>query len=158
MAALTLALNAYTLGKLTEAARRSGVTPVQMAALALEAALREIDDRAAPRQVAEPAATWLGEAGSASPPSGAGSLTVELVRHATNRIASHASAMGLAPEALASELLDQRLFDYDDFTWIGGDPREDAAANEALDEIGRPWSEVRPRFMALIDEAFGKPE
>lgn len=65
--------------------------------------------------------------------------------------------MGVEPEALAAMLLDDQLFSYDDFTWINGDPLEEAVS-EDLSEEGRPWSEVRPEFVALIEKTFGPSE
>lgn len=104
MATFTLKLDSYTLQKLTEAARKAGVTPERMAAMTLEAWILADDDRPAPPGFGEPARAWA-------------SATDE-----------------------------------------GGDPREDNAADHDLNEVGRPWSEVRPEFMALIDKTFGKPE
>jgi len=78
--------------------------------------------------------------------------------YTTRKIAERAKAMGIPPEKLAALVLDARFFNYDDFTWIDGDPREDEASACDLQETGRSWSEVRPEFVALIDKTFGKPE
>ena len=60
--------------------------------------------------------------------------------------------MGITPEELATLELDSQFFDYDDFEWPeGGDPRSDNAANYDLNEPGRPWSEVRPEMVALLE-------
>lgn len=104
MATLTLRLDDDTLRRLTEAARRAGVTPERMAEIMVEAWLLADDDRPAPPGFGELARAWAG---------------------ATDE---------------------------------GGDPREDNAADYDLNEVGRPWSEVRPEFMALIYKTFGKPE
>ena len=87
-----------------------------------------------------------------------GALTLKLDDYTAAKIAARAKAMGIPPEELAAMVLDARFFDYDDFTWIGGDPRDDDASRYDLNETGRPWSEVRPEFLALIDKTFGKPE
>ena len=87
-----------------------------------------------------------------------GALTLELDAYTAGKIAERAKAMGIAPEELAAMVLDARFFDYDDFTWINGDPRSDAPEPPGLHEGGRPWEEVRPEFLALIDKTFGKPE
>jgi hypothetical protein len=87
-----------------------------------------------------------------------GALTLTLDAYTAGKIAERAKAMGIAPEELAALVLDARFFDYDDFTWINGDPREVSPASHELNETGRPWSEVRPDFVALIDKTFGKPE
>lgn len=86
-----------------------------------------------------------------------GALTLKLDDYTAAKIAERATAMGIAPEVLAAMVLDARFFDYDDFTWINGDPRDEEATDHDLHEEGRPWSEVRPEFMALIDKTFGKP-
>lgn len=85
-----------------------------------------------------------------------GALTLKLDDYTAAKIATRAAAMGIAPEALATMVLDARFFDYDDFTWINGDPRDEIAIEPGLHEEGRPWNEVRPDFMALIDRTFGK--
>lgn len=104
MTNFTLKLDDDTLRKLTEAARRAGVTPERMAEMVVERWMLADDDLPTPPGVGEPARAWAGDSGE------------------------------------------------------GGDPREDNAANYDLNEVGRPWSEVRPEFMALIDKTFGKPE
>lgn len=86
-----------------------------------------------------------------------GALTLKLDDYTAAKIAERAAAMGIAPEALASMVLDARFFDYDDFTWINGHPRDEEATGHDVHEEGRPWNEVRPEFMALIDKTFGKP-
>lgn len=81
---------------------------------------------------------------------------------------------GVTPERMAEMLVEASFLADDDrpalsgvgeparawagTTEEGGDPREDNASNYDLNEVGRPWSEVRPEFMALIDKTFGKPE
>ena len=104
MATFILKLDDNTHRKLTEAARKAGVTPERMAAMVVEAWILAEDDLPTPPGVGEPARAWA------------------------------------------------------DATQEGGDPFEDNAASYDLNEAGRPWSEVRPEFMALIDKTFGKPE
>lgn len=104
MATFTLTLDDETIRKLTEAARKAGVTPERMAEMLVETWLLANDGLPTPPGVGEPARVWA---------------------NATDE---------------------------------GGDPGEDNAANHDLNEAGRPWSEVRPEFMALIDKTFGKPE
>jgi hypothetical protein len=45
-------------------------------------------------------------------------------------------------------------FDYDAFEWIGDDPRDNLPEFPLEDGAGRPWEEVRPEFLALIDKVF----
>ena len=87
-----------------------------------------------------------------------GSLILKLDDYTAAKISERARAMGMPAEALAAMVLDARFFDYDDFTWINGDPRDDQASLNEVHEEGRPWSEARSDFLALIDKMFGKPE
>jgi hypothetical protein len=78
-----------------------------------------------------------------------GALTLKLDAYTASKIAERAKAMGIPAEELAAMILDARFFDYDDFTWINGDPRADTA--DVDEEGARDWSEVRPEFEAYID-------
>lgn len=104
MATFTIKLDDDTLRKLTEAARKAGVTPERMAEMVVERGILADDDPPAPPGVGEPARAWADAADK------------------------------------------------------GGDHGEGNATNHDLNEVGRPWSEVRPEFIALIDKTFGKPE
>ena len=87
-----------------------------------------------------------------------GALNLTLDDYTARKIAAKAEAMGMAPEALAAMVLDARFFDYDDFTWINGDPRDEPAASYDVHETGRAWEDVRPEFVALIEKTFGRAE
>ena len=87
-----------------------------------------------------------------------GALSLTLEPYTAAKLAERAKAMGITSEELAALVLDARFFDYDDFTWINADPRDVPAESNTLNETGRPWSDVRPEFIALIDRTFGKPE
>lgn len=87
-----------------------------------------------------------------------GALTLQLDDYTAKKIGERAKAMGIAPAELAAMVLNARFFDYDDFTWINSDPRDDLPETPGLHEGGRSWEEVRPDFLALIDKTFGKPE
>ena len=162
MATFTLKLDDYTLRKLTEAAREADVTPERMAAMTLEAWILAGDglDRG-PAGVGEPAHAWTGETKDdgpgqhTTPEDHEGpfvDLDVTLDALSAARLTARAKMMGIAPEQLATIELDSRFFDYDDFDWPeGGDPREDNAANYDLNEVGRPWSEVRPEMEAYLE-------
>lgn len=86
-----------------------------------------------------------------------GALTIELDDYTAAKIAARAQAMGLSPADLAKMVLDARFFDYDDFVWTNGDPRDPEGPEAGLEEAGRDWEDVRPEFEAMIDKAFGKP-
>jgi hypothetical protein len=87
-----------------------------------------------------------------------GGMNIQLSDYSAAKLAERAKAMGVEPEALAAMLLDDQLFSYDDFTWINGDPREVPVSNDELNEEGRPWSEARPEFVALIETTFTPSE
>lgn len=87
-----------------------------------------------------------------------GALNLKLSDYTSAKLSERAKAMGIAPEELAAMVLDDKFFEYDDFTWINGDPRDDDVANYDVNEPGRPWSEVRPEFVALIEKTFGPDE
>lgn len=82
-----------------------------------------------------------------------GSLHIKLDPYSRSKLKAKAKALGVSPEALASTLLGQHLFDYDDFTWLNGDPRE-IDPTPSNSEGARDWEEVRPEFLALIEKAF----
>ena len=85
-----------------------------------------------------------------------GALNLTLSDYTVAKLTKKAEALGVTPEVLAAMLLDQHLFDYDDFTWTDGDPRDDHVSNYDLNEPGRPWSEVRAELVELIDQTFSK--
>ncbi|MDP3370055.1 MAG: hypothetical protein Q8M32_09415 [Brevundimonas sp.] len=80
-----------------------------------------------------------------------GALTLKLDRYAAAKLAEKAKAMSVSPEELAAMVLDQQFFDYDDFDWHDGDPRQDHAPNYDPQEVGRLWSEVRPELEAYLE-------
>ncbi len=166
MARFTLKLDDDTLRKLTDAARAAKVTPGRMAGTMLEAWLRDevgpTPERAA-TGVDEPARAWAADTDGVSEPhqtpADSDNPVVEMAEPMRLRFAGMARDRGVSQEVLAAEVLGNRLFDCEDFEWPeDGDPRDDSAANYDLNEVGRPWSEVRPEFMALIDKTFGKAE
>ncbi len=83
-----------------------------------------------------------------------GALNLTFDDYLSAKIVEKAKAMGVSPLRLATTLLDQQLVDYDDFTWINGDPRTDRLSPADL-EGARDWDEVRPEFLALIEKTFG---
>ena len=87
-----------------------------------------------------------------------GDFNLKLDDYTSAKLAEKAKAIGMSPEELASLVLDQHFFDYDDFTWINGDPHDHDPEEGAAEETGRPWSEVRPEFLALSEKTFGKAE
>jgi len=82
-----------------------------------------------------------------------GTIILQLDDYAAEKLAAKAEALGISQAELASLLLDQQLFDYDDFIWINGDPR-DEMPEATVEEIegARDWAELRPEFEALLQE------
>lgn len=168
MARFTLDLDDYTLRKLTEAARAAKVTTGRMAGRMLEAWVRDEVGPAperAPSGVDEPARAWAGAADEGdgsdthTTPGAPVGPVVEMAEPMRSRFAGMARDGGVPQEVLAAAVLDSRLFDYDDFEWPeGGDPREDNAANYDLNEVGRPWSEIRPEMEALLERKLAERE
>lgn len=161
MARFTLKLDDYTLRKLTKAARAAGVTPGRMAGTMLEAWVRDEvgpGPERAPPGVDEPVRAWAdaadegGESDPRTMPAPPEGLVVELSEPVRSRFVGMVKNSSITPEVLAVEVLDSRLFDYDDFDWPeGGDPRDDNPDDHDLNEVGRPWSEVRPEMEALLE-------
>lgn len=162
MVIFTLKLDDYTRRKLTEAALRAGVTPERMATMTLEAWILAddgLDHR--PTGVREPTHAWSsgtqdGGSDQHTTPEGHQEpfvdLDVALDALTAARITARAKMMGITPEAFATLELDSQFFDYDDFRWPqGGDPRSDNVANYDLNEVGRPWSEVRREMEAYLE-------
>src|SRR5690606_18052132 len=159
MARFTLKLDDYARRKLTEAARAAGVTPGRMAGMMLETWVRDevgsAPDRA-PRGVDEPARAWTGatdeRSGRDTPTAEPDGPVVELAEPMGSRFAGMARDGGLPQAVLAAEVLESRLFDYDDFEWPeGGDPR--TAVSEPIVEAElRDWEDVRPELEAYLEE------
>ena len=160
MTSLTVRLHDYTFRKLGDAARDAGRTPEAMAETALAEALSRWEEEpvrassepsAANNAVHESARAWThGEEEKTTTISLAGSAVAELTQRARGK--------GTAPEVLIAAMLESRFFDYDDFIWANGDPRDDHISNHDDQQEGRPWSEVKPEFLALIDKTFVAPE
>lgn len=101
-------------------------------------------------------------------------LTIKLDEDTLRRLTEAARSAGVTPERMAAMVVEAWILASEDLppppgvgeparAWAdssqeGGNPGEDVAAAYDLNEAGRPWSEVRPEFMALIDKTFGKLE
>lgn len=131
MASFTLKLDDDTLRKLIEAAQRAGVTPERMAEMMVEAGLLADGEVPAPAGVGEPGRAWANATSESS----------ESEQHSI------------------PEDHEVPFVDLDEVTWPeGGDPRDDNAANYDLNEVGRPWSEVRPEMITLLERKLAKPK
>lgn len=79
-----------------------------------------------------------------------GALNVKLSEYSAAKLAEKAKAMGVQPSDLAAMLLDDRLVDYDDFTWINGDPREPEPPYDP-DEPTSAWEDVKARLLERLE-------
>lgn len=77
-----------------------------------------------------------------------GALNLTLDDFTSARLAERAKAMGVSPETLAVDLLQQTLIDNEAFAARQGDH----ISNHDLNEEGRPWSEVRPELLARMKQ------
>jgi len=65
-----------------------------------------------------------------------------------------AEAAGLTREELALQLLQQNVINYDDYEWIGRDPR--TASHEVYEGPSRPLSEARSEILAHLEDCLRK--
>jgi len=81
-----------------------------------------------------------------------GAITLILDEALSEKLERRAAAAGLSHQALAEQLLAQSLFDYDDYTWIGDDPRDrrDDEPSGYVSE-GRPWEDVKRDLRAQLE-------
>lgn len=56
-----------------------------------------------------------------------GELTVTLSDVMVRHLQEGADALGVSVEIYAAQILERQLFDYDDYDWMGDDPRTVAA-------------------------------
>lgn len=80
-----------------------------------------------------------------------GGLTLKLDDDLARKIERAAAAAGLTEEDFATHLIEQNLFDYDDYDWGGDDPRRVAIS---ADEGGETCSleEVMAEFRQELEQ------
>ena len=80
-------------------------------------------------------------------------FTLEIDADMAERIARKAEKSGMTREEAARFLLEQQLFDYDDYTWLNGDPRDPP---EPVDpnEPTIPWEELKADLIARHPKLF----
>lgn len=78
-------------------------------------------------------------------------MTLTLGDNALRHLQEGADKLGVSLEAYASELIEQRLFDYDDYEWGGDDPRDWRADEPDPDERTYSLEEVMVKFRAELD-------
>lgn len=77
-----------------------------------------------------------------------GALNLTLDDYISAKLVEKAKAMGVTPERLATDLLQQTLDDDGVF----GVRQSDRVSNHDLNEEGRIWSEVRPELLARMKQ------
>lgn len=77
-----------------------------------------------------------------------GALNLTLGDSTSARLAEQAKGMGVTPETLAVDLLQQTLIDNEALAARRGDH----ISNHDLNEEGRLWGEVRPELLARMKQ------
>lgn len=81
-----------------------------------------------------------------------GSTTLTLTEALSEMLERRASALGMSSQELAEQMLTQSLFNYDDYTWIGDDPRNVEHDQTPVDlREGRPWEDVKRDLRARLE-------
>lgn len=82
-------------------------------------------------------------------------FTLQIDDDMARKIEHAAEAAGMSREDYARFLLDQQLFNFDDYSWPEGDPRTAEIPTTAWEEA-RPWEEVEPELRARLTEKLSK--
>uniref|UniRef100_B0SWM3 Uncharacterized protein n=1 Tax=Caulobacter sp. (strain K31) TaxID=366602 RepID=B0SWM3_CAUSK len=81
-----------------------------------------------------------------------GSTTLTLDETLSETLERRAASMGISSQELAEYVLTQSLFRYDDYTWIGDDPRQARDEEEPIDlSQCTPWDEVERDLRARLE-------
>lgn len=82
-------------------------------------------------------------------------VTLKLSEHALRHLREGAGKLGVSLEDYASEVIEQHLFDYDDYDWGDDDPRlsrdepfDPSAPTYSLDEAMATFREALERRLA----------
>lgn len=81
-----------------------------------------------------------------------GSITLTFDEALSETLERRAAALGVSSQELAEYVLTQSLFNYDDYTWIGDDPRRTPIEDEPID-LSRctPWDELERNLRARLE-------
>ena len=82
-------------------------------------------------------------------------FTLQIDDELARKIERAAAGAGMSREDFARLLLDQRVFDYDDYRWRGDDPRATPAVS--VHESPRPWSDVKGELAARLEDRLRQP-
>jgi hypothetical protein len=81
-----------------------------------------------------------------------GAITLTLDEALSETLERRAAAIGISSQELAEYVLAQSLFNHDDYTWIGDDPRETRDEDESIDLTQcAPWDEVERALRARLE-------
>jgi hypothetical protein len=81
-----------------------------------------------------------------------GAITLILDEALSEKLERRAAAEGLTAQEFARQAVERSLFDYDDYTWIGDDPRHDTAEESEVDLADcKPWDEVKRDLLARLE-------
>ena len=81
-----------------------------------------------------------------------GSITLTFDEALSETLERRAAAMGVSSQELAEYVLTQSLFNYDDYTWIGDDPRQAPIEDEPIDlSQCTPWDELERALRARLE-------
>lgn len=77
-------------------------------------------------------------------------ITVKLDDSTARKIAEMAKVAGIAPERLAEMVLESHFFDYGDFEWVNGDPREPLPPLD-VSEPTYAWEDVKAEMLTRLE-------
>ena len=80
-------------------------------------------------------------------------ITLILDEALSEKLERRATAAGLSQQDFAQQALERALFSYDDYIWIGNDPRQRPIEEIDDDDLSdcRPWEEVKRELRARLE-------
>jgi hypothetical protein len=82
-----------------------------------------------------------------------GAITLTSDEALSEKLERRAAAAGMSQQEFAQQALERSLFDYDDYVWIGDDPRKELAEEPEEVDLSdcKPWDEVKRDLMARLE-------
>ena len=82
-----------------------------------------------------------------------GAITLTLDEALSEKLERRAAAAGMSQQEFAQQALERSLFSYDDYTWIGDDPRQTPVEEVDNDDLSdcQPWDEVERELRAELE-------
>jgi len=80
-------------------------------------------------------------------------ITLILDEALSEKLERGAAAAGMSQQEFAQQALERSVFSYDDYTWIGDDPRQRPIEEIDDDDLSdcRPWDEVKRELRARLE-------